>query len=328
MKAIVCTKYGSPNVLQLKQIKKPTPKDNEVLIRIHAASVTTADTMMRKGMPFIGRFFIGLMKPKNPITGTGFAGEIEAAGKDVTRFKKSEQVFGESLEVGTNAEYVCVPEEGVLATKPVNMTYEKAAPICDGALTSLSFLKDIGNIQHGQTVLINGASGSLGSAAVQIAKYFGAKVTGVCSTTNVELVKSLGTDKVIDYTEKDFTKTDQRYDIIFDTLGKNSFSRCKGSLTEKGVYLSPVLGMSLLFQMLWTSIIGGKKAQFSATGLRPAPELRILLEELKEAIEMGKLKSVMDRCYPLEQTADAHGYVEKGHKKGNVVVTLETKTGG
>ena len=323
MKAIVCTKYGSPDVLELKEVEKPTPKENEVLIRVYAASATAADCMMRQGTPFYGRIFLGLMKPKNPITGTGFAGIIEAIGKEVKLFKAGDSVFGETgIGFSTNAEYVCLPEDGVLATLPHNMTYEEAAPLCDGALTSWSFLKDIGKIQSGQSILINGASGSLGSAAVQIAKYFGAEVTGVCSTTNLEMVKSLGADKVIDYTKEDFTKTGQSYDIIFDTVGKSSFSRCQDSLRENGVYLSPVLSLPLLFQMIWTSKIGNKKAKFSATGLRPFSELRVLLNELKECIEAGKIKSIVDRSYPLKQTAEAHRYIETGHKKGNVVITV------
>ncbi len=324
MKAIVCTRYGSPDVLQLEEVEKPAPKRNEVLIKVYAASVTAADGMMRKGSPFYARLFIGLWRPKHPIPGTGFAGEIEAVGKDVQRFKQGDRVFGETgLNFGANAEYVCVSEEGVLATLPNNVTYEEAAPACDGALTSLNFLKDIGQIQGGQRVLINGASGSLGSSAVQIAKYFGAEVTGVCSTTNLEMVKSLGADKVIDYTKEDFTKTGHTYDIIFDTVGKSSFQRCKGSLTQQGVYLSPVLKMPLLFQMLWTSKIGSKKAKFSATGIRPVSELRILLKELTALIEAGKIRPVIDRRYALEQTAAAHRYVDKGHKKGNVVITLK-----
>jgi NADPH:quinone reductase-like Zn-dependent oxidoreductase len=323
MKAIVCTKYGSPDVLELKEVEKPTPKDNEVLIRVYAASATAADCMMRQGTPFYGRLFLGLKRPKNPITGTGFAGTIEAVGKEVKLFKEGDSVFGETgIGFSTNAEYVCLPEDGVLATLPYNMTYEEAAPLCDGALTSWTFLKDIGQIQCGQSVLINGASGSLGSAAVQIAKYFGAEVTGVCSTTNLEMVKSLGADKVIDYTKEDFTKTGQTYDIIFDTVGKSSFSRCKGSLRENGVYLSPVLSLPLLSQMIWTSKVGSKKAKFSATGLRPVSELRVLLNELKECIEAGKIKSIVDRSYSLKQTAEAHRYIETGHKKGNVVITV------
>jgi len=324
MKAIVCTKYGSPDVLKLKVVEKPTPRDNEVLIKVYAASVTAADGMMRKGDPFIGRLFLGLMRPKNPIPGTGFAGEIEAVGKDVKLFKEGDPVFGETgIGFRANAEFVCLPEEGVLAALPNNMTYEEAAPVCDGALTSLSFLKDSGKIQSGQRVLVNGASGSLGCSAVQIAKYFGAEVTGVCSTTNLEMVKSLGADKAIDYKKEDFTKNGETYDIIFDTVGKSSFSRCKGSLRENGVYLSPVLGLLLLFQMIWTSKVGSKKTKFSATGMRPVSELLVLLNELKELIEAGKIKSVIDRHYPLEQTAEAHRYVEKGHKKGNVIITFE-----
>lgn len=323
MKAIVCTKYGSPGVLQLKEIEKPIPKSNEVLIRISSASVTAADSMMRKGSPYIGRLFIGLMKPKYPVIGTGFAGEVEAVGNEVTHFKKGNQVFGESIfGLGTNAEYVCVPEDGVLVLKPDNISHEEAAPVCDGALTSLNFLRDMAKIKHGQSVLIIGASGSLGTAAVQLAKHFGANVTGVCSTQNLQMVASLGADNVIDYTKEDFTETSQSYDIIFDTLGKRSFSDCKDSLTKKGIYLSPVLNMPLLLQMLWTSMFNSKKAMFSATGIRPAPELRELLNDLKIIFEAGKMNSVIDKRYSLAQTADAHSYVELGHKKGNVVLTM------
>jgi NADPH:quinone reductase-like Zn-dependent oxidoreductase len=323
MKAIVCTKYGSPDVLELQEVEKPTPESNEVSIKVYAASATAADCMMRAGTPFYGRLFIGLMRPNRPITGTGFAGVVEAVGKEVKLFKEGNSVFGETgVGFSTNAEYVCVPEDGVLTTLPNNLTYEEAATICDGALTSWSFLKDIGKIQSGQKVLVNGAAGSLGSSAVQIANYFGAEVTGVCSTTNLEMVKSLGAEKVIDYTKEDFTKTDRVYDIIFDTVGKSSFPRCKDSLKENGVYLSPVLSLPLLFQMIWTSKIGSQKAKFSATGLRPVSDLRVFLNELKESIESGKIKLVIDRSYPLAQTADAHRYIETGHKKGNVVITV------
>jgi NADPH:quinone reductase-like Zn-dependent oxidoreductase len=325
MKTIVCTKYGSPGVLTLKDVEKPVPNDNEVLIKVRAASVTTADCMMRRGQPFYGRLFIGLLRPKNPITGTGFAGEVENTGENITLFKKGDPVFGETgVSFGTNAEYVCVPEDGLITTLPGNISWDEAAPICDGALTSWSFLKDIGKIQQGQKVLINGASGSLGSSAIQIARYFGADVTGVCGTSNVEMVTSLGADRVIDYTKDDFTKNGQAYDIIFDAIGKSSFSRCKNSLAKHGVYLSPVLGIPLLLRMIWTSKLSSKKAKFSATGLRPVPELRVLLNEIKMLIEAKELKLVIDRRYTLEQTAEAHKYVETGHKKGNVVITVGT----
>jgi NADPH:quinone reductase-like Zn-dependent oxidoreductase len=323
MKAIVYTEYGSPDVLQLKEVEKPTVKNHEVLIRIYATTATPSDCANRKGDPFISRFFTGLIRPKNPIPGVELAGEIEAVGKDVKLFKEGDQVFGSTeTSFGAYAEYICLLEAGVVAIKPANMTYEEAAPVCDGALTAWNFLRDKANIQSGQKVLINGASGSVGTAAVQLAKYFGAEVTGVCSATNLELVKSLGADKVIDYTKEDFTKTGQTYDAIFDTVGKSSFSRCKGSLTQKGVYLSTAPTLAIMLQMLLTSKIGNKKVVFSATGLRPVPERLIFLKELKELIEAGKIKSVMDRRYPLEQTAEAHRYVEQGHKKGNVVITV------
>lgn len=326
MKAVVCTKYGSPEVLQVQEVEKPSPKDNEVLIRINATTVTAADSMMRRADPFISRFFLGFSKPKNPITGTGLAGEIEAIGKEVKLFKVGDHVFGESLFVfSANAEYICVPEDGVLETIPAPLTYEEVAPVCDGILTSMSFLKDMAKIKRGQKVLINGASGSLGTAAIQIAKYYGAEVTGVCGPTNLEMVKSLGADAVIDYTKTDFTKNKETYDIIYDTVGKRSFSACKRSLTQKGIYLSPVLDMGLLFQMLWTSIFSSKKAIFSATGVRPVPELRKLLTEIKSLMGEGHIKSVIDKCFPLEQTAAAHRYVDTGHKRGNVVITVSHK---
>ena len=323
MKAIICTKYGSADVLQSQEIDKPAPKDNEVLVKIHASSVTTADTMMRTGKPYIGRLFIGLFKPKNQISGTGFAGVVEAKGKSVSLFDEGDAVFGEVVfGMGTNAEYVCVAEGGVLSKKPENMTYEEAAPVCDGLVTALNFLRDVGNIQKGQKVLINGASGSVGSAAVQVAKLYGAEVTGVCSQSNIEMVKSLGADKVIDYTQVDFTETEETYDIIFDTVGKTSFPLCKNVLTEKGVHLSTVLSLPILFYVLKTALYGDKKAKFSATGIRPLMELRALLNEIKIFIENGKVTSIIDKHYSLEQISIAHRYIENGHKKGNVVLVV------
>ena len=322
MKAIVCTKYGPPEVLQLKEVEKPDPKDNEVLIRIHAATVTSGDVRIRSftfplwfWLPL--RIMYGLRKPREKLPGNELAGEIELIGKDVKLYKKGDQVFGVTsglLSGGTNAEYKCLSEEGLLAIKPANITYEEAAAVPIGGGSAFHFLRK-GDIQNGQKVLIYGASGSVGTFAVQLAKYFGAEVTGVCSTTNLKLVKSLGADKVIDYTKEDFTKNGETYDIIFDTVIKTSFSRCKSSLKQRGVYLT--LDWPLL-QILWTSMTSSKKLIWGFP-----PERVEDANFLKELIEAGKIKPVIDRRYPLEQTAEAHRYVEKGHKKGNVVITIE-----
>jgi NADPH:quinone reductase-like Zn-dependent oxidoreductase len=322
MKAIVHTKYGPPAVLELRDIDKPIPKDNEVLVRVHASTVTTAHLAAIKGSPLIARFFSvdgfhfsGLVKPINPLPGIEVAGEVESVGKDVKLFNKGDQVFGEHF--GAYGEYVCVPEDGVLVIKPSNMTYEEAAGVCDGALTALPYLRDSGNVRKGQKVLINGASGSIGTFAVQLAKYYGAEVTGVCSTTNLELVKSLGADKVIDYINEDFTKNVQTYDIIFDTVAKRTFSQCKGSLNRNGIYLKTFPSVTNL-----TSKIGSKKAVFSAVGMRPATEKNKDLVFMRELIEAGKIRTVIDRSYPLAETAEAHRYVDKGHKKGIVAITV------
>lgn len=320
MKAIEYTEFGSPEVLRLTEVKIPTPKDDEVLIRVHATTATTADGMMRRGESIMGRIILGLRKPrkKYKIPGLELSGVIEETGKDVKQFRKGDQVYGfTGFEPGAYAEYKCMSEKGSITKKPTNMNYGEAAAVVDGATTALFFLRDKANIQRGEKVLINGASGSVGTFAVQLAKYFGAEVTGICGTGNLELVKSLGADKVIDYTKEDFTTSGDTYDIIFDTVGKSSFSRCNGSLNKNGRYLVTTMGLTSIIQTLFTRLIGSKKVIFGMS-----IDKKEALAFIKDLIEGGKLKPVIDRCYSLEQISEAHGYVENGHKKGNVIITI------
>jgi len=322
MKAIVFTKYGSPDVLQLREVAKPTPKDNEVLIRIYATTVTAGDCEIRsfKIPLFIWlplRLYMGLRKPRKHILGQELAGEIESVGKDVKRLRKGDQVFAATgFRFGAYAEYICLPEDGVLAIKPANMTCEEAAAVPVGGLEALHFLRK-GHIQIGQKVLIHGAGGSIGTFAVQLAKSFGAEVTGVDSTEKLDMLRSIGADHVIDYTQEDFTKGGETYDVIFDVVGKTSFSRSVRSLKQNGRYLLANAGLSQMVRGRWTSMRSSKKVILGA-----ASEKTEDLIFLKELIEAGKMKPIIDRRYPLEQIAEAHRYVEKGHKKGNIVITV------
>jgi len=320
MKAIVYKKYGSPNVLEPLDVEKPTPEPNEVLIRVNATTVTTADCMMRRGDTFLSRILLGLLKPKKKyqILGTEFSGKIEAVGSKVKKFKPGDEVYAfRGFGTGCYAQYKCMNENGSLAIKPINMSFEKAASVVDGATTALFFLKEKANIQKGQKVLINGASGSIGTFAVQLAKYSGAEVTGVCSTKNIELVKSLGADKVVDYSKEDFTRTGDTYDIIFDTVGKSSFAHCKKVLKSNGKYVATVMTLKIIIQSLLTKP-GNKKKVIFAMSLNKTEALNYL----RTLIEEGKLKTIIDKQYPFEELREAHAYVENGHKKGNVVITV------
>ncbi len=331
MKAIVYTKYGPPEVLHLQEMDSPAPKDDEVLIHVYATTVNFGDLMARNyraisprqfNMPFLlwllAKLSFGLNQPKNPILGNEFAGEVEAIGSAVTRFKPGDPVFGCSGQnMGAYAEYFCMPENGAVAIKPAQMTYAEAAVVPYGAIMALNLLRKA-HLQPGQKVLINGASGGIGSAAVQIAKEFGAEVTGVCGTPRLAFVKSLGADHVIDYTLEDFTQNGQTYDLIFDILGKADFARCKNALKPNGILLYASFKTKQLLQMLWTARSGSGKRVICAF----APGSLEDLNSVKELMEAGKIQAIIDRCYPMEQAAEAHRYVEEGHKKGNVVIMV------
>lgn len=318
MKAIVCQNYGFPEVLKFKEVNKPIPKNNELLIKVHTVFVGIEDTMQRTGKPYFGRLFFGLTKPKKPIFGSEFCGEIEEVGKDACLFKKGDIIFGVTgASFGCYAEYICIPDSGLLSIKPPNLTNKESAPIC-GALAAWNLLKAIANIQSGQKVLINGASGNIGSAAVQIAKLFGAEVTGVCNSFNFELVKSLGADNILE----DFGENGETYDIILDVSGKPSSINFKKSLNKKGCYLTTYPTILILFLTFWTSMFNDRKVVFSATGLKPISERLVFLNEITKLFKEGKLKTIIDTSFQLEQMAEAHRYVERGFEKGNVVVNI------
>ncbi len=323
MKAVVYNKYGPPEVLEVKEVEKPVPKENEVLIKIHATTVTAVDSIFRTGNQPFARMATGVTKPKAPTLGSDLAGVIEAAGKEVKLFKEGDAVFGGTGSgSGAHAEYVCLAQDAPLAIKPADLTFEEAAAIPYGGLTALPFLRDTGKIKSSKKILINGASGAVGTSAVQLARNYGADITAVCGAANVELVKSLGADRVIDYSKEDFTRNGETWDLIFDTVGKSSFAQCKGSLSPGGTYMTTVLSLRILFQMLWTAKFSNKKAMIAFTGLRPGSEKAKDLAFIKGLIEAGKIKPVIDKRFPLEQIAEAHRYVDSGHKKGNVVINV------
>jgi NADPH:quinone reductase-like Zn-dependent oxidoreductase len=325
MKAAVYTRYGPPDVLAIKDVDRPVPRDNDVLVRVHATTVAAGDWRMRKADPFIGRFMIGLWRPKKiKILGMEFAGTVESVGKAVTRFATGDQVFGSpGFKFGAHAEYVCVPEDGMLAKKPVNMTFEEAAAVLFGGVSALYFLRKA-QIQVGQNVLIYGASGSVGVFAVQLAKHFGAQVTGVCSTANLDLVKSLGADQVVDYTREDFSKAGRVYDVVLDTVGKSGWSCSLKALKRGGRYVR--IGgsgrlTSILGDVLRGILVSSTGAAKAIGGIAHAAAGDLTF--LKELIEAGKLRTVIDRRYSLEDIVEAHRYVEAGHKKGHVVIIVE-----
>ncbi|KMJ59986.1 Zn-dependent oxidoreductase [Bacillus sp. LL01] len=316
MKAVVYTKYGPPEVLQLKEVEKPVPKNNEILVKIVATAVNAADWRLRKADPVAVKLFFGLTRPKKSILGGVLAGVVESVGSEVTRFKSGDQVFGSSgMSFGTYAEYICLPENGVVTLKPQNLSYVEAATVPFGGNTAIHFLRKA-NIQSRQKILIYGASGAVGTAAIQLAKLYGAEVTGVCSTANVEMVKSLGADKVIDYTKEKIAG--ERYDVIFDTVGKIPYKVVKKTLKKKGTWILGAAGVTQMVQGYWSGMAHGYKI-ISGLALEKGDDIRFL----KELIEKGKYKAVIDKSYPMEQLSVAHSYVEKGHKKGNVGIIID-----
>jgi len=318
MRAVVFDRYGAPDVLRLEDVEQPVPKEHEVLVKMHATTVTRSDCAVRAGKPFISRFFTGLRRPKQRILGTELAGEVEAVGAAVHEFAVGDHVFGttSAFRFGTHAEFICMQESAPLAHKPAGMSFEEAAAVCDGVILALMGLRAAG-LRKGQKIVIYGASGSIGTAGVQLARYFEADVTAVCNTKNLELVRSLGADRVIDYTQEDFTKNGQTYDVIFDAVGKHSFRRCRDSLKQGGIYVATD-GLRNLILALWTPRLGGKKVMFPIPPRYTKKDVLFL----KELIETGRYRAVIDRRYPLEAVVEATTYVETKQKTGNVVLTI------
>lgn len=326
MKAMVASGYGGPEVLQLQTVPVPTIGDGEVLIKVKVASITTADTMMRTGKQYFGRLFTGISKPKHPIPGTGFSGVVVKTGKDVTRFRVGDEVFGETtLGFSTQAEYTKISEDGVILHKPENLPHEEAASFCDGPLTAYNFLVEIAKIKKGQKVLVNGAAGAVGSAGVQIAAHFGAEVTAVASLHNHGKLLQSGATRCIDYHTEDFTDGTEKYDIIFDSVGKSSFAQSKKSLKSGGIYLSTVLGFGVLMASMRSNMLKSeKRAAFAATGFNKEHVLKTMLEHVLEIHQKGALHLTIDRQYPLEKLAEAHGYLSTGKKKANLILRVES----
>jgi NADPH:quinone reductase-like Zn-dependent oxidoreductase len=321
MKAAVYRSYGPPDVVTVDEVPRPVPRDDEVLVRIRAATVGVVDSLARQGAPYYARSHFGLRRPRFPVLGSDFAGQIEEAGPAVSRFAVGDDVFGTTApHFGAHAEYACLSEHAAVAPRPACLTYAEAAALAD--TTALCFLRDKANLQRGQTILINGASGAVGATAVQIARNFGATVSGVCSGANTELVRKLGASKVINYNEADFTRAGETYDVIFDVAGKSSFSRCRAALTHSGVYLTTAPSLAILLQMPWTSRFGSKKAVVAFTGLRDPGHKRNDLLYITKLAEASVLTPVIDECYPLRRIADAHRQVDAGRKKGNVIITM------
>lgn len=323
MKTVFVTNYGSPEVLEVRETARPVPKENELLIKINTSCLSRASALMRSGTPRFARLFLGLSRPKHPIPGSGFAGVVAGTGMYTKGFEIGDAVFGTTAATfGTNAEYVCIPANGVVMPMPDMLSFEEAAIMCDGPVTSYNFLRNVANIQAGQKVLVNGASGSLGVAAIQIAKYMGAEVTGVCSTANVELVKSIGADKVIDYKKEDFTQGNKQYDVIYDTIGKSCIGKVKNILTDNGIYMSPVLTFKMLIQMMLNPFRGGKKAKFDATGLRSVSEVKKMIKEIEVIMGSGIYNSVIERRYAMDEIVEAHRYIDTGRKRGNAILSV------